>query len=138
MAATLAAVPAARRGLPRSTGPAIALLGVVWMAAPFVLFGMAEQSIDSSLEGMLNAAAPLFTAVVAALVARQLPSRGRGTGLLIGMLGVFAIGSPSLGGAHATAAGAALVIAATMLYGVAFNVAGPLQRCHGAPRDLAR
>jgi hypothetical protein len=59
MAATLAAVPAARRGLPRSTGPAIALLGVVWMAAPFVLFGMAEQSIDSSLEGMLNAAAPL-------------------------------------------------------------------------------
>jgi drug/metabolite transporter (DMT)-like permease len=131
-AATLAAVPAARRGVPRSAWPAIALLAVVWMAAPFVLFAVAQQSIDSSLAGMLNAAAPLFTAVVAALAARRLPSRRRSTGLLIGFLGVLAISWPSLGGAHATAAGAGLVIAATMLYGVAFNIAGPLQQRHGA------
>jgi drug/metabolite transporter (DMT)-like permease len=131
-AATLAAVPAARRGVPRSAWPAIALLGVTWMAAPFVLFGVAQQSIDSSLAGMLNAAAPLFTAVVAALVARRLPSRRRAGGLMIGFLGVLAITWPSLGGAHATAAGAGLVIAATALYGIAFNVAGPLQQRHGA------
>ena len=131
-AATLAAVPAARRSVPRSSWPAIALLGVVWMAAPFVLFGVAQQSIDSSLAGMLNAAAPLFTAVVAALVAGRLPGRRRSAGLLIGFIGVLAISWPSLGGAHATAAGAGLVIAATMLYGVAFNIAGPLQQQHGA------
>lgn len=131
-AATLAAAPAARRSVPRSAWPAIALLGVVWMAAPFVLFGVAQQSIDSSLAGMLNAAAPLFTAVVAALLARRLPTRRRRAGLLIGFLGVLAISWPSLAGAHATAAGASLVIAATMLYGVAFNIAGPLQQSHGA------
>jgi drug/metabolite transporter (DMT)-like permease len=45
---------------------------------------------------------------------------------------VLAIGWPSVAGAHATAAGAGLVLAATMLYGVAFNVAGPLQQRHGA------
>jgi drug/metabolite transporter (DMT)-like permease len=131
-AATLAAVPAARSGVPRSAWPGIALLGVVWMAVPFVLFGVAEQSIDSSLAGMLNASAPLFTAIVAGLIARRLPSRRRAAGLLIGFVGVLAISWPSLQGAHATAAGAGLVVAATMLYGVAFNVTGPLQRRHGA------
>jgi drug/metabolite transporter (DMT)-like permease len=131
-AVTLAAVPGARRSVPRSAWPAIALLGLVWMAAPFVLFAVAEQSIDSSLAGMLNAAAPLFTAAVAGLVARRVPSRRRIAGLLIGFLGVLAISWPALRGAHATAAGAGLVVAATILYGIAFNVASPLQQRHGA------
>jgi len=131
-AATLAVVPAARRGVPRVAWPGIAVLGVTWMAVPFVLFGVAQRSIDSSLAGMLNAAAPLFTALVAALVARQLPSRRRAAGLVIGIAGVLAIGWPSLHDAEATAAGAALVVLATALYGVAFNVAAPLQRRHGA------
>jgi drug/metabolite transporter (DMT)-like permease len=131
-AVTLAAVPAARRRVPRSEWPAIALLGVVWMAAPFVLFGVAEQSIDSSLAGMLNAAAPLFTAIVAALVSRRLPGGRRRAGLLIGFVGVVTISWPSVGGAHASAAGAGLVVAATMLYGVAFNLARPLQQRNGA------
>ena len=131
-AATLAVVPAARRGVPREAWPAVALLGLVWMAAPFVLFGIAQESIDSSLAGMLNAAAPLFTAVVAGLLARQLPSRRRSAGLAVGLLGVLAITWPSVQDADATGAGAGLVVLATALYGVAFNVAGPLQRAHGA------
>jgi drug/metabolite transporter (DMT)-like permease len=131
-AGTLAAVPAARRSLPRADWPAIALLGVVWMAAPFILFAVAEQSIDSSLAGMLNAAAPLFTAGVAALASRRLPGRRRAAGLMIGFAGVIAITWPSLNDAHATGVSAALVVLATMLYGVAFNLAGPLQQRHGA------
>lgn len=75
-AATLAFVPAARRRVPRTAWPAIALLGAVWMAVPFVLFAVAQQSIDSSLAGMLNGAAPLFTAIVAGLATRQLRANG--------------------------------------------------------------
>jgi drug/metabolite transporter (DMT)-like permease len=131
-AATLAAIPAARRAVPRSDWPAIALLGVVWMAVPFLLFPVAQQWIDSSLAGMLNAAAPLFTAAVAALVARRLPSGRQQAGLLIGCLGVVVITSPSVGGAHATALGAGLVLLATVLYAVAPHLAVPLQRRHGA------
>jgi drug/metabolite transporter (DMT)-like permease len=131
-AAALAAVPAARRSIPRAEWPTIALLGLVWMAAPFVLFGVAEQSIDSSLAGMLNAAAPLFTAIIAALAARRLPDRQRRVGLLVGFAGVVATSWPSLQGADATALGAGLVVLATLLYGVAFNLAGPLERRHGA------
>lgn len=131
-AATLAAVPAARHRVPRTAWPAIALLGAVWMAGPFVLFAVAQQSIDSSLAGMLNGAAPLFTAIVAGLAARQLPSQRRAAGLAIGLLGVVAISWPSVQDAQATAAGAGLVVLATLLYGVAFNLAGPLERGHGA------
>jgi drug/metabolite transporter (DMT)-like permease len=131
-AATLAVAPAARRGIPRKDWPAIALLGVVWMAGPFVLFAVAEQSIDSSLAGMLNGAAPLFTAVVAALISRTLPGIPRRAGLLIGFGGVVVVSWPWLHGAHATAAGVGLVVLATVLYGIAFNLAAPLQQHHGA------
>jgi drug/metabolite transporter (DMT)-like permease len=131
-AATLAAVPAARRAIPRAAWPPVALLGITWMAVPFVLFPVAQQWIDSSLAGMLNAAAPLFTAVVAAVAARQLPGRRPAIGLLVGFAGVLAITWPSLGDARASAAGIGLVLAATLLYGVAFNLAGPLQQRHGA------
>lgn len=131
-AATLAVVPAARRAVPRGAWPAIVLLGITWMAVPFVLFGVAQQSIDSSLAGMVNGAAPLFTAAIAGVVARQLPTRRRATGLAIGFAGVVAISWPALQGTSARAEGAALVVLATALYGVAFNLAGPLQRSHGA------
>ncbi len=131
-AAALAAVPAARRSVPRADWPAIALLGAVWMAGPFLLFAVAEQSIDSSLAGMLNAAAPLFTAVVAALISGRLPGGPRRAGLLIGFGGVMVISWPSLHGAHATAAAIGLVVLATALYGIAFNLAAPLQQRHGA------
>jgi drug/metabolite transporter (DMT)-like permease len=131
-AATLAVIPGARRAVPRSGWPAIAVLGVVWMAIPFVLFSVAEQSIDSSLAGMLNAAAPLFTAVVAALIVRRPPASRQAVGLAVGFLGVLVISWPALGAAHATALGAGLVLAATALYGIAFNLAPALEQRHGA------
>ena len=129
---TLALVPAARRGVPRTAWPAIATLGVVWMAVPFVLFPFAEQRISSSLAGMLNAAAPLFTALVAALVSRRLPDHRHRTGLVVGLIGVTVVCSPSLAGAQATLLGVGLVLLATLLYGIAFNLAPALQQQHGA------
>ena len=131
-AATLALVPAARRAVPRSEWGGIALLGLVWMAAPFVLFPVAQQWIESSLAGMINAAVPLFTAVVAGLLARQLPGARRAAGLAVGFLGVVAITVPQLGGAESTARGVGLVVLATALYGVALNLTGPLQQRNGA------
>jgi drug/metabolite transporter (DMT)-like permease len=70
-ALTLGCVPGARRSVRRRDLPGIALLGLVWMAVPFLLFAVAQQSIASSLAGMINGAAPLFTAAVAAVWARR-------------------------------------------------------------------
>ena len=130
-ALTLSLIPASRRPVPRSDWPQIALVGVTWMAIPFVLFAVAQQWIDSSLAGMINAATPLMVALVAALAVRQLPSRLQGAGLLLGFAGVVAISVPSVGDGS-NALGVALVLLAAFLYGIAFNLTAPLQRRHGA------
>jgi drug/metabolite transporter (DMT)-like permease len=131
-AMALVLLPAARRPVARSQWPPIALLGVIWITIPFVLFAVAQQWIESSLAAMINAGAPLFTALVAAGLVRRLPARLQAAGLLIGFLGVVAITSPSLGEGQSTGLGIALVLTATFLYGCAFNLLGPLQRRNGA------
>jgi drug/metabolite transporter (DMT)-like permease len=130
-AATLSLFPAARRPVNRADWPLIALLGLIWLAIPFLLFPLAQQWIDSSLAGMINAATPLFTALVAAFVVKQLPSRLQGLGLVVGFLGVMAVSLPSVEGGS-NAAGVGLVLLATVLYGFAFNLLADLQRRNGA------
>jgi drug/metabolite transporter (DMT)-like permease len=136
-ALALAAIPAARGPVPRSEWPLIAAMGVTWMAIPFVCFAVAQQWIDSSLAAMINAATPLFVAVVAAGAVRQLPSRHQAIGLVVGFAGVVAISLPSVG-SGSNAAGIGLVILAAAFYGFAFNIAAPLQRRHGALPVLLR
>jgi drug/metabolite transporter (DMT)-like permease len=128
----LAAIPAARRPVPRSGWAGIALLGAVWMGVPFPLFSLALQWIDSSLAGMLNAAAPLFAAVIATLISRRLPGVPQQVGLGVGFVGVVVISLPSALGARATPLGVGLVLLATLLYGLALNLLGPLQKRFGA------
>jgi drug/metabolite transporter (DMT)-like permease len=131
-AVTLALVPGARRSVDRGDWPLVALLGLIWMAAPFMLFSVAQQWIESSLAGMINAAAPLFTALIAAIAVRHLPGRLQAAGLVVGFLGVVAVASPTFGEGESTSLGIALVLLATVMYGCAFNLAGPLQRRNGA------
>ena len=130
--AVLGMIPAARRPVPRSELRPIALLGVVWLALPFLLFSIAQQSIDSSLAGMLNAAAPLFVALVGAIVYRRRPGRRQQFGLLVGFAGVVVISWPAIVGAHASVMGVALVLLATLCYGFAGNMASPLQVRNGS------
>lgn len=130
-AATLALFPAARASIGRVDLPLVALVGLVWMVVPFLLFPIAQRSIDSSLAGMINASAPLFVAAIAAVAVRSLPTRLQGIGLIIGLLGVVAISVPSIEGAS-SAGGVLLATFATLLYGVAINLTSPLQRRNGA------
>ncbi len=130
-ALTLSFLPGVRKPVPRSEWPLITAMAVTWMAIPFTCFAIAQQWIDSSLAGMINAATPLFVAVVAAGAVRQLPSHVQATGLVVGFAGVVAISLPSIG-EGSNALGIGLVLLAACLYGFAFNIAAPLQRRHGA------
>jgi drug/metabolite transporter (DMT)-like permease len=130
-ATTLALIPAARQPVPRSEWPQIALVGLTWMAIPFLLLAVAQQWIDTGLAGMINATTPLFAALFGALLVRSLPSRLQLVGLAVGFLGVIAISLPSVEGGS-NLAGVAMVLAAATLYGLAFNIAAPLQRTHGS------
>jgi drug/metabolite transporter (DMT)-like permease len=130
--ATLALIPAARRTMPRRAWVGIALLSVVWLAFPLSMFPYAEQRVSSALTGMLNGANPLFTAIVAALLARRPPSPAIAVGLAVGLIGAVLVALPALGEGRSSAVGVALILVALLSYGVALNVMRPLQQEHGA------
>jgi drug/metabolite transporter (DMT)-like permease len=130
--ALLSCFPAARKPLRRADRAPVALLGLVWMAGPFVLFPLAERSIPSALAGTINGAAPLFTAAIAALWSRRMPGRGPVTGLVVGLAGVVAVDAPAVGSGSAGMLGIGLVLLATVLYGVAYNLTAPLEDRNGA------
>ena len=129
--ACLSLVPAARRPLAPGDGPATALLGFLWLALPLSLFPFAEQRVSSALTGMLNGATPITSAIVAALIARRWPERPTLWGLVTGVTGTVVIAIPDLDGSS-SAVGVALIVAAITLYGVAINLARPLQQRSGA------
>ena len=130
--ALLSCFPAARKPLRRADRAPVALLGLVWMAGPFVLFPLAERSIPSALAGTINGAAPLFTAAIAALWSRRMPGRGPLAGLVVGLAGVVAADAPAVSSGSAGMLGIGLVLLATVLYGVAYNLTAPLEDRNGA------
>jgi drug/metabolite transporter (DMT)-like permease len=64
------------------------LLGAVNAALPFSLLAAAELEIEASLAAVLNAMAPLFGALVAAVWLGQRISRAAKAGLVLGVAGV--------------------------------------------------
>jgi len=139
-ASALLLVPRARRTrIAREDWPRVALLGVVWMGVPLLLFPVAQQWIDSSVAGMINGAMPLTVAAWSVLLLARAPGRSQAIGLVIGFLGIVAISIPELPvgrlapeGTTMSAVGAGLVVLATVLYGLAANIAVPLQQRYGA------
>ena len=129
---TLCLFPSARKPVLRSDWGKIAALGAFWMAFPLSMFPFAERYVSSALTGMLNGANPLFAAAVAALIAWKLPSRRVIVGIVIGMAGTVVMGLPTLHEGRSTVAGVGMILAALVSYGVALNLASPLQQRNGA------
>ncbi|MEE9184894.1 MAG: DMT family transporter [Acidimicrobiia bacterium] len=130
-AVAIGLLPGARAPVDARAWPRLILLGFTWIAIPFTLFPIAQQWIDSSLAGILNAAMPLFAAVIAAVLLRRLPGSIIIGGLLVGFFGVVLV-SLSSGAGESAALGIILVLAATVLYGFSTNIAVPLQQSYGA------
>ncbi len=137
-AGALALVPRARHSVLREDLPRIAFLGVIWMGIPLILFPIAQQWIDSSVAGMINGALPLTAAAWAVILLHRLPGRIQQVGLALGFAGVVAISWPELHGSSATALGVGLVVLAIILYGLASNLAVPLQQRYGSLPVLLR
>ncbi|HJV05353.1 MAG TPA: DMT family transporter [Actinomycetota bacterium] len=132
-AAALGLAPRSRTPIARSDWPRLALLGLVWMAAPLVLFPLAQDlGVTSALNGMINGAMPLFAALVAAILLRRMPGPAQLAGLVIGFAGIVLIAVPSAGETAGTTVGIGMALFATILYGLAANIAVPLQQRYGA------
>lgn len=137
-AITIVWLKKARQPIDRVDWGAVMVVGLLWMAIPFLLFPIAQQWIDSSLAGMINGAVPLFATLVATLISRKLPGPLQALGLVIGFGGVVAVTWPAVQNAESTATGVLLVLLATVCYGIALNVVVPLQRKYGSLPILLR
>jgi drug/metabolite transporter (DMT)-like permease len=137
-AGALALVPRSHAPIDRVDRPRVAALGLLWIAIPLTLFPIAQQWIDSSVAGMINGAVPITAAVWAAALLRHLPGPRQLVGIAIGFMGIVAIFLPELRESSATAIGTGLVTLAIVLYGLAANMAVPLQQKYGALPVLLR
>ncbi len=122
----------------RRDQPRVVLLSIVWVAVPFTLFPLAQQYINSALTGLLNGTTPVFAAVVSVMLTRRLPGRPQLLGIAIGLVGLVLLSWPSLQEGSSEARGVLMVVAATVCYGVALNVAAPMQARYGAITLMSR
>jgi drug/metabolite transporter (DMT)-like permease len=100
----------------------LAVLGVINTAAPFALLAWGQQYIDSGVAAILNASAPIWTAVLAlAFVQSERVGGLRLAGIVVGFAGiVLLIGFEPTGGDRAIAGSIAVV------FGAALYAAGAL------------
>ncbi len=123
---------AARVPIARADWPRVALLGVLWMAVPLSMFSLAQLWVASSTAGMINGATPLTALIVASVALHRLPGRMQLTGITVGFLGIVLVSLPDLGVGSDRALGVLLLLIAVTCYGVAINVAVPLQQRYGS------
>lgn len=129
---TLSLAPRRRTPIAAADRPRIFLLAVAWMAFPLTLFPIAQNRISSSLAGMINGATPVAVAIVATVLLRRLPGPWQRAGLVAGLSGLVLIGLPSIDEGGNSLVGALLIVLAVASYGVALNIAVPLQQRYGS------
>jgi len=143
-AVALACFPGARNKIPLRQWPRIALLGLVWMALPFWLFPIAEQTVVSSIAGMMNGGLPVVMACVTALWVRRMPSAQRIFAILLGFVGIVVVALPAVrtesagGDSIADTAGIVYLALALLCYAIGANIARPLQAQYSPARLLMR
>ena len=113
-------------GALRSHWRAIAVVGVVNSAIPFVLYTVAALAINAGLSAIFNATSPLWGALIAALWLKDRLTLSRALGLAVGFAGVLTLawGKASFHpGEHGVSAGVAILacLGATLGYGIGAN-----------------
>lgn len=109
--------------LPRRILILIFLSGLLGSLLPAYLFCIAEQGINSSLAGTLNALTPIFTIIIAVIFFKAKPGAGKITGIAVacaGTLLLFLI-QPSFEGNN-NFVYMLYVVLATVLYGINVNM----------------
>ena len=102
----------------------IAVVALLLNTTPGFLFAFGQQYVSSSIAGILNATTPMMTLLVIALAFRdQKPTLNQNLGILLGFLGVVAVGA---GGGELSVEspwGVVLLLVATLCYGIAMPYA---------------
>ena len=116
-------VLARRETIPRSgrLWGHIAVAALFANAVPYLLFAVAEQHVDSSTAGIINATTPLWTMVLALAVRHQKAVTGwQVAGLLMGFAGAVLIFTPWRTASGLISAGGLECLAASISYAVSY------------------
>ena len=90
-------------------------------AVPYLLFAVAEQTVNSSTAGIINATTPLWTVLLALAVRHQKTvTNWQAAGLFVGFIGAVLIFTPWSTAAGLTSAGALECLAASVSYAVSY------------------
>jgi len=112
-----------REAIPRSRRlwAHIAIAALFANAAPYLLFAVAEQTVDSSTAGIINATTPLWTVVLALAVRHQKSVTGwQAAGLIVGFAGALLIFTPWHTAGGLFSAGALECLAASISYAISY------------------
>ena len=101
------------------------ILGILNYAIPFALFPFAEQTVASSIVGVINGMTPMTTVIVSQLwPGGEKASWNKVVGVAIGFAGAVILALPSLGvGASAQIIGLLAAFIATLCYALTLNYA---------------
>ncbi|QJR80751.1 DMT family transporter [Alteromonas pelagimontana] len=98
---------------------AIAVIGGVNTAVPFVLFNFSSLYLEAGVNAILNATAPMFGAVIAFAWLKDKLNNVAIVGLIIGFTGVATISVQKVGGGDVTFLPILSALLATFCYGLA-------------------
>lgn len=112
-----------RADFPQNKAFPIALSGLLGYLLPAMVFGSAGSRISSSLSGTLNATTPVFVLLVGWLLFRKHIYRYQFVGIFLGFVGsLLLISSGEKFSIDLSNPYAALVLAATFMYGLNTNI----------------
>ena len=122
--------------IPLSKHKYIALVGTLWMALPFFLFAKAEETISSSLAGLINGSTPIFISLIAYVVFKENISNIQKTYLITGFLGIYLVSFGFNSFLLDLNLCAFLALLASISYGFAANIVQPLIKKYGSLNTL--
>lgn len=114
----------ALRQIPKNKWLLVVLSGLLGNFFPAYLFCIAETQIDSSLAGILNALTPLFTILVGISFFQLKASSTKIIGVVIGFIGLCLLMLSGKEVSFNNLSYAALVLIATLCYGINVNMVG--------------
>ncbi|WP_410498699.1 DMT family transporter [Chitinibacter sp. S2-10] len=112
-------------------------IGLFNTALPFLAYGFAAKTLNASMMSILNATAPIWGAIIMAVLMQKMPAFKVCIGLLLGMAGVAVlVGFDRIISQPGAALGIIACLTATLCYGLA-SAYTKLKASHVAPFQMA-
>lgn len=102
------------------------ILGIIYMALPFFLFALAEETITSALAGLINGSTPIFVALIALIFYKEKVTTAQKILLTSGFIGIIILSFGGQKALYGSTEGILYALGASICYGISINMIQPL------------